>query len=80
MPEIEVGKNKKGEFAILKIKRNEPTYSEEEIIGLGGYKTIGSVHVPSDCEIYCGEIERTRLLEILSENESDINKIKSLLR
>jgi len=79
MPQIEIGKNRKGKLAILKIIRNEPIYSEDEIIGLEGYRRMGNVHISSDYAVCCGEIEKSRLLEILLENDSKVNEIKKLL-
>ena len=78
MPDIEIGRNRKGDYAILKVTRNDPVYSEDEIIGLEGYKNIGVIHVPSKCKVVCGTIEKKDLLEAFLQRESTTN-IKKFL-
>ena len=78
MPDIEIGRNKKGNYAILKITRSDPVVSEDEIIGLNDYKSIGKIHIPGSVYVHCGEIEKERLLEIFLERASTTT-IKELL-
>lgn len=73
MPEIEIGMNRRGEYAILKIKRSYPVYSEEEIDGLPGYVKRGIAHIPAKREIVCGKISKEELKKILGEAESSTN-------
>ena len=79
MPEVEIGRNSKGDFAVLKIVRSNPAYSVDEIMGLEEYKSIGVIHIPSDVGICCGPIEKNRLQSLINSNDNDIKKIKKYL-
>lgn len=78
MPDIEIGMNRKGKYAILKITRSYPVYSEDEIIGLSGYRKRGSAHIPATCDVKCGEISKSELQRILMKRESntDLSRLK----
>ena len=76
MPDIEIGMNRKGGYAILRITRSDPVCSEYEIIGLRGYSKRGSAHVPASCQLMCGEISKEKLQSILMKRESNTNLSK----
>jgi hypothetical protein len=75
MPEIEIGINK-GKTAILKVIE-EGWDEQPELIDT--YKSIGSAYISPKYEVVPGEIDKKYLLEILSKQETDIQRIKKLL-
>lgn len=79
MPEVEVGRNRKGEFAVLKVTSNNPSYSVNEVVGLKGYRRIGVIHIPSSVKIYCGPIEKEILQDFMISNDNSVKKIKRFL-
>ena len=70
MPDVEIGVNKKGHYAVLRITRCDPVLSEDEIIGLRDYRKKITFHVPGKCKVYCGEIEKGELLRLFLQRES----------
>jgi len=78
MPKIEIGRNEKGEFAILKVMTSRTACFTQT--GLEDYKSIGiPIDVPSGYEVNPGKVKKEYLLKMLSEQESNIKKIKELL-
>ena len=83
MSKIEIGKNEKGEFAILKVTTSKTMTgcSEQPGLTLDGYEPKETIYVHSDFEPppKPGKISKEYLSEILSDQESNIKKIKKLL-
>ena len=78
MPDIEIGKNKKGHYAILTITRSYPVISEDEVTGFKKYKSLGKIHIPATVSVHCGKIKKKDLLEMFLQRAStttiDINQ------
>jgi len=77
MTKIEIGIDKKGEPAILKVMEGTSWSEIPELRDV--YKPIKTIDIPPEYDLVPGKIDRKYLLEIFSKEEEKIGEIKKML-